>query len=54
MQHPTDRVAHTILFVTPVLENWLECYGISVCVPNVCLVELCFTCVRYLTYMKLL
>ena len=24
MHHPTDRVAHTTAFVTPVVENWLE------------------------------
>ena len=24
MHRPTDRVAHTIAFVTPVMENWLE------------------------------
>ena len=22
--HPTDMIAHTMVFVTPVLENWLE------------------------------
>ena len=24
MHHPTDRLAHTTAFVTPVLEHWLE------------------------------
>ena len=24
MHHPTDRVAHTMAFVTPVVEHWLE------------------------------
>ena len=24
MHHPTDRIAHTIAFVTPVVEHWLE------------------------------
>ena len=24
MHHPTDRIAHTTAFVTPVEENWLE------------------------------
>ena len=24
MQHPTDRIAHTTAFVTPVMEHWLE------------------------------
>ena len=24
MHHPTDRIAHTTAFVTPVLEHWLE------------------------------
>ena len=24
MHHPTDRVAHTTSFVTPVVEHWLE------------------------------
>ena len=24
MHHPTDRVAHTTAFVTPVVEHWLE------------------------------
>ena len=24
MQHPTDRIAHTTAFVTPVVEHWLE------------------------------
>ena len=24
MHHPTDRVAHTIAFITPVVEHWLE------------------------------
>ena len=24
MHHPTDRIAHTMAFVTPVMENWLE------------------------------
>ena len=25
MHHPTDRITHTIAFVTPVVEHWLEC-----------------------------
>ena len=24
MHHPTDRIAHTMAFVTPVVENWQE------------------------------
>ena len=24
MHHPTDRIAHTTAFVTPVMEHWLE------------------------------
>ena len=24
MHHPTDRIAHTTVFVTPVMEHWLE------------------------------
>ena len=24
MHHPTDRIAHTTAFVTPVIEHWLE------------------------------
>ena len=24
MHHPTDRIIHTIAFVTPVMEHWLE------------------------------
>ena len=24
MHHPTDRIAHTMAFVTPVVEHWLE------------------------------
>ena len=24
MHHPTDRLAHTTAFVTPVMEHWLE------------------------------
>ena len=24
MHHPTDRLAHTTAFVTPVVEHWLE------------------------------
>ena len=24
MNHPTDRIAHTTAFVTPVMEHWLE------------------------------
>ena len=24
MHHPTDRIAHTTVFVTPVVEHWLE------------------------------
>ena len=24
MHHPTDRVAHTVAFVTPVAEHWME------------------------------
>ena len=24
MHHPTDRIAHTTAFVTPVMEDWLE------------------------------
>ena len=24
MHHPTDMVAHTTVFVTPVVEHWLE------------------------------
>ena len=24
MHHPTDRIAHTLAFVTPVVEHWLE------------------------------
>ena len=23
MHHPTDRIAHTMAFVTPVVEHWL-------------------------------
>ena len=24
MHHPTDKIAHTMVFVTPVMEHWLE------------------------------
>ena len=24
MHHPTDKIAHTTTFVTPVIEHWLE------------------------------
>ena len=24
MHHPTDRIAHTTAYVTPVMEHWLE------------------------------
>ena len=24
MHHPTDRIVHTMAFVTPVVEHWLE------------------------------
>ena len=24
MHHPTDRIAHTTAFVTPVVQHWLE------------------------------
>ena len=24
MHHPTDRITHTMVFVTPVEEHWLE------------------------------
>ena len=24
MHHPTDRIAHTTAFVTPVVEHWME------------------------------
>ena len=24
MHHPTDRIAHTMAYVTPVVEHWLE------------------------------
>ena len=24
MRHPTDRIAHTTAFVTPVVEHWVE------------------------------
>ena len=24
MHHPTDRITHTVAFVTPVVEHWLE------------------------------
>ena len=24
MHHPTDRIAHSTVFVTPVVEHWLE------------------------------
>ena len=24
MHHPTDRIAHTTAFITPVVEHWLE------------------------------
>ena len=24
MHHPTDRITHTMVFVTPVVEHWLE------------------------------
>ena len=27
MHHPTDRIAHTTAFVTPVVEHWLEREG---------------------------
>ena len=26
MRHPTDRIAHTTAFVTPVVEHWLETF----------------------------
>ena len=26
MYHPTDRIAHTTAFVTPVVEHWLHIY----------------------------
>ena len=26
MHHPTDRIAHTTAFVTPVVEHWLELF----------------------------
>ena len=33
MHHPTDRITHTTVFVTPVVEHWLEqeilCWGFS-------------------------
>ena len=28
MQHPTDRIAHTTAFVTPVVEHWLDSLSI--------------------------
>ena len=24
MHHPTDRIAHTTSFITPVMEHWME------------------------------
>ena len=33
MHHPTDRIAHTTSFVTPVMEHWLE-WEIVQCVHN--------------------
>ena len=30
MHHPTDRIAHTTAFVTPVVEHWLERHSNSV------------------------
>ena len=24
MHHPTDRIAHTMAFITPAVEHWLE------------------------------
>ena len=29
MHHPTDRIAHTTVFVTPVVEHWQEQDGIT-------------------------
>ena len=26
MHHPIDRITHTMAFVTPVVEHWLECF----------------------------
>ena len=44
MHHPTDRIAHTTAFVTPVVEHWLKQEGVSiegiyiyvcVCMPSI-------------------
>ena len=39
MHHPTDRIAHTTSFVTPVAEHWLErdlelksCESLIICI----------------------
>ena len=29
MHHPTDRIAHTTAFVTPVVEHWLDREGFT-------------------------
>ena len=34
MPHPTDRIPHTMAFITPVVEHWLE-LGISIRERNV-------------------
>ena len=34
MHHPTDRIAHTTAFVTPVMEYWMEQWNSSVGPPH--------------------
>ena len=38
MHHPTDRIAHTTAFVTPVVGHWLEQE-----IPNICLCDIYLT-----------
>ena len=33
MHHPTDMLAHTTVFVTPVVEHWLKQKNSSICPP---------------------
>ena len=48
MHHPTDRIAHTTAFVTPVVEHWLEREImlqrdlVLMVAPSVFILHLCF------------
>ena len=45
MHHPTDTITHTMAFVTPVVEHWLE-QEISMSRISITVIKRCATCLK--------